>query len=63
MVDMAKEEKFESVTLTRGDEVRVADSPASLVQYKWDGFVEKDAAETKTEEKPKGRSTATNTNK
>ena len=40
---MANEEKFESVTLVKSDEVRVAETPATLVSLKWDGFVEKPA--------------------
>ena len=40
---MANEEKFESVTLVKGDEVRVAETPVTLVSLKWDGFVEKPA--------------------
>lgn len=45
---MANEEKFEKVTLTKGDEVRVAETPAALVQLKWDGFVEKSAPAKKS---------------
>ena len=51
---MANEEKFESVTLVKGDEVRVAETPATLVSLKWDGFIEKPAtkkAPAKTESK------------
>lgn len=40
---MANEEKFESVVLAKGDEVRVAETPATLTALKWDGFVEKPA--------------------
>ena len=40
---MANDEKFQSVTLVKSDEVRVAETPATLVSLKWDGFVEKPA--------------------
>ena len=40
---MSNEEKFESVALVKGDEVSVAETPATLISLKWDGFIEKPA--------------------
>ena len=45
---MANEEKFESVALVKGDEVRVAETPATLISLKWDGFIEKPATKQAT---------------